>query len=56
MTIGTLVRILSDDWSTFNKIATVEHPNPVPGSSQIWLKGQDGTRIVVAVHEVEAVA
>lgn len=55
MTPNTPVRILSDDWSTFNKIATVEHPNPVPGSSQIWLKAEDGTRIVVAGHEVEAV-
>ena len=55
MTTGTRVRILSDDWTTFGKIATVEHPHPVPGSSQIWLRGEDGTRIVVAVHEVEAV-
>lgn len=55
MLAGMQARILSDDWSTFGQIATVEHPNPVPGSSQIWLKAEDGTCIVVAVHEVEAV-
>ena len=50
------VRILSDDWSTFNTIATVEDWNPVPGSSQVWLKAEDGTRIVVARGEVERVS
>ena len=49
------VRILSDDWSTFNKIATVIDLNPVPGSSQVWLD-VDGVKVVVAFHEVEAVA
>jgi hypothetical protein len=48
--------IASDDWSTFNTIATVENWNPVPGSSQVWLKADDGTRIVVARHDVEPVA
>ena len=49
-------RILSDEWSAFNTIATVEHWNPVPGSSQVWLRAHDGTRIVVARHDVEPVA
>lgn len=49
------VRILSDDWSSFNKIATVIDPEPVPGSSQVWLD-VDGVKVVVAFHEVEAVA
>jgi hypothetical protein len=49
-------RILSDDWHTFNTIATVEDRNPVPGSSQVWLRADDGTRIVVARHDVEPVA
>jgi hypothetical protein len=48
--------IRSDDWSTFNQIATVEDWNPVPGSSQVWLRSDDGTRIVVARHDVEPVA
>jgi hypothetical protein len=48
------VRILSDDWSIFNKIATVIDPEPVPGSSQIWLD-VDGVKVVVAFHEVEPV-
>jgi len=47
--------IASDDWSTFNEIATVEDWNPVPGSSQVWLRSDDGTRIVVARGEVEPV-
>ena len=50
-----LVRIISDDWHTFNTIATVEDWNPVPGSSQVWLRADDGTRIVVARGEVERV-
>jgi len=50
----TQVRILSDDWSTFNKIATVIDLNPVPGSSQVWLD-VDGVKVVVAFHEVEPV-
>jgi hypothetical protein len=50
----TLVRILSDDWSTFNKIATVIDMNPVPGSSQVWLD-VDGTKVVVAFHDIEEV-
>ena len=29
--------------------------NPVPGSSQVWLD-VDGVKVVVAFHEVEAVA
>lgn len=41
------VRILSDDWSTFNKIATVIDLNPVPGSSQVWLD-VDGVKVVTA--------
>ena len=49
-------RILSDDWSTFNEIATVEDWNPVPGSSQVWLRADDNTRIVLARHDVEPVA
>ena len=48
------VRILSDDWSTFNKIATVIDWNPVPGSSQVWLN-VDGVKVVVAFHDVEPV-
>ena len=47
----TQVRILSDDWSSFNKIATVIGPEPVPGSSQVWLD-VDGVKVVVAFHEV----
>lgn len=50
----TQVRILSDDWSTFNKIATVIDPEPVPGSSQVWLD-MDGTKVVVSFHDVEPV-
>lgn len=46
------VRIVSDDWPTFNKIATVIDPEPVPGSSQVWL-AVDGVKVVVAAHEVE---
>jgi hypothetical protein len=49
------VAIRSDDWSTFNEIATVEDWNPVPGSSQVWLRSEDGTRIAVARGEVEPV-
>ena len=56
MTQGRKVMIASDDWSTFNTIASVENWNPVPGSSQVWLKADDGTRIVVARHDVEPVA
>ena len=55
MTQGRKVMIASDDWSTFNEIATVEDWNPVPGSSQVWLRSDDGTRIVVARGEVEPV-
>ena len=54
-TPNSRVRILSDDWSTFNKIATVIDLNPVPGSSQVWLD-VDGVKVVVAFHDVEAVA
>jgi hypothetical protein len=50
------VAIRSDDWSTFNIIATVEEWNPVADSSQVWLRSDDGTRIVVARHDVEPVA
>jgi len=50
------VLILSDDWPTFNTTATVEHWHPVPGSSQVWLKADNGTRIVVARGEVERVS
>jgi hypothetical protein len=49
------VRILSDDWSTFNQLATVEHWNPIPGSSQVWLRADDGTRIVVARQDIELI-
>lgn len=48
------VRILSDDWSTFGRVATVIDLNPVPGSSQVWLD-VDGVKVVVAFHEVEPV-
>ena len=56
MTQGRKVMIASDDWHTFNTIATVEDWNPVPGSSQVWLRSDDGTRIVLARHDVEPVA
>lgn len=46
------VRILSDDWSVFNKIATVIDPEPVPGSSQILLD-LNGDLITLARGEVE---
>lgn len=45
------VRILSDDWSIFNKIATVIDPEPVPGSSQILLD-LNGDQITLARGEV----
>jgi len=48
-------RIVSDDWHTFGAIATTENANPVPGSSQVWLKTADGTRVVVARHDIEEV-
>lgn len=48
------VRILSDDWSIFNKIATVIDPEPVPGSSQILLD-LNGDQITLARGEVEEV-
>ena len=47
----TQVRILSDDWSIFNKIATVIDPEPVPGSSQILLN-LNGDQITLARGEV----
>jgi hypothetical protein len=50
------VVVVSNDWHTFNQIVTVEHWNPVPGSSQVWLRADDGTRIVVARGEVERVS
>lgn len=50
----TKVRI-TEDGPFFGRIATVEHMNPVPGSSQVWLD-VDGVKVVVAFHEVEAVA
>lgn len=34
--------------------ATVIDLNPVPGSSQVWLD-VDGTKVIVAFHEVEPV-
>ena len=46
-----LVRILSDDWSTFGQIATVIDPEPVPGSSQIMLD-LNGDQITLARGEV----
>lgn len=46
---------ITEDGPFFGRIATVEHMNPVPGSSQIWLD-VDGVKVVVAFHEVEAVA
>ena len=49
---NTTVRILSDDWSTFNKIATVIDPEPVTGSSQILLD-LNGDQITLARGEVE---
>jgi hypothetical protein len=49
-------RIISDDWHTFGAIATVDDWNPIPGSSQVWLRADDGTRIVLARHDVEPVA
>ncbi len=52
----TWVTITADDWSTFNQLATVEDWNPVPGSSQVWLRSEDGTRIVVARHDVQPIA
>jgi hypothetical protein len=52
---GTSVRI-TEDGAFFGRIATIEHWHPVPGSSQVWLKAEDGTRIVVARHDVEPVA
>jgi hypothetical protein len=50
-----LARILSDDWHTFNTIAIVEDWNPVPGSSQVWLRADDGARIVVARQHIELI-
>lgn len=53
MTTDTTVRI-TEDGPFFGRIATVEHMNPVPGSSQVWLD-VDGVKVVVAFHEVEPV-
>jgi hypothetical protein len=55
VTQGRKVIIASDDWHTFNQIATVEDWHPVPGSSQVWLRADDGTRIVVARQDVELI-
>lgn len=46
---------ITEDGPWLGRIATVIDPNPVPGSSQIWLD-VDGVKVVVAFHEVEAVA
>lgn len=45
---------ITEDGPFFGRIATVTHPEPIEGSSQIWLD-VDGTKVVVAFHEVEPV-
>jgi hypothetical protein len=52
--ITDTVRI-TEDGPFFGQIATVIDLNPVPGSSQVWLKTADGTRVVVARHDIEEV-
>jgi|688.fasta_scaffold30046_4 hypothetical protein len=51
---GESVRI-TEDGAFFGRLATIENANPVHGSSQVWLKTADGTRVVVARHEIEEV-
>jgi hypothetical protein len=46
---------ITEDGPFFGQIATVIDLNPVPGSSQVWLD-VDGVKVVVAFHEVDAVA
>lgn len=46
---------ITEDGPFFGRIAAVTHPEPIEGSSQIWLD-VDGTKVVVAFHEVEPVS